>query len=134
MRALILEYLKDEYGQNRYVKEIQKINADRKEKHKGRTPLCWGNWLGILEVIENDSGSVPDDHRTDAAGKRVTKDHIGAFLGASSGWVSSCFAANKKLTTARRKNKPAVTALLGNDDLSSAVGIDTFTKNLKAVK
>ncbi|KAJ6560407.1 hypothetical protein B0H19DRAFT_1261012 [Mycena capillaripes] len=131
--ALIVEYLRGEYEFNVHVKEMRKVNAKRDTKHAGRTPKCWVDWVEALYFIQSEHKKVPDNHTTDAVGKKITLSHLGAFIGTTGAWVSRCLSAHRQLDVVRRKRRTGYKDFLEDDEKTSAMGIETFLTRLEGL-
>ncbi|KAJ7688214.1 hypothetical protein B0H16DRAFT_1487412 [Mycena metata] len=132
IRALVVDYLLGEYGENETIVKMRKVNSSKVEKHKGRTAKCWSTWASVLAFILDQEEYVPKTHITDAAGKKVSNEHLGSLVHCSGPWVGQVLSAHKDVKKATAKNKKGFRDFI--DDAEKLFGITTFREQLEKFK
>ncbi|KAJ7723853.1 hypothetical protein DFH07DRAFT_783459 [Mycena maculata] len=95
INRLIVIYLKKRYNEDPIISEIQQVNADRLQKHLGRSPRCWATWVAAVGGIDKrTSGSITVDGRR----RTINKTHISRLVNTRPDWVTKVLRAHEIIT------------------------------------
>ncbi|KAJ7748736.1 hypothetical protein DFH07DRAFT_775564 [Mycena maculata] len=127
---LIAVYLGERHTDDSVLKEIQINHTSRDLKTKGQTPQCWERWTTKLKKILDYEDQIPNLYRVAGARKKkITAKAIGLLVHTSGDWVSKCLTAAQLIQNHR--TKVWLIQYLQKNDVKSAVGIDSFIKELR---
>ncbi|KAJ7750987.1 hypothetical protein DFH07DRAFT_774983 [Mycena maculata] len=127
---LIAAYLGERHTDDSVLKEIQINHTSRDLKTKGQTPQCWERWTTKLKKILDYEDQIPNSYRVAGARKKkITAKAIGLLVHTSGDWVSKCLTAAQLIQNHR--TKVWLIQYLQKNDVKSAVGIDSFIKELR---